>query len=174
MNGVDKTQIPVLGWTRCPGGAQGKQVKDFNAWQVAFSQHCFSFSQRVPGICLTFTVPSSRSHIHKIHSTVIGKNRWEFITEWQRTWHPEAENNMKVLSRICPSYKVVRRSSRSSSCGSCPGPRQPSDNKAGNCFLNLKATGFWLSGGTGTNRSLLSCIRSPKEQSQVPVLFQLF
>lgn len=58
-------------WTRCPGGvSEEKQVKDFNAWQ-AEGHWC------TPGF------PSSLF-------TAMRKSRWEFITERQRPWHPEA------------------------------------------------------------------------------------
>lgn len=96
---------------------------------------------------------SSLFKITYTHSTMTEKNKWEFIIGWQRTWHPEAENNIKVLFPIHSSYRVVSRSSRSSSCDSCSGLRQPPNYKTSKWFSDMKATGFWFSSGIGTNRS---------------------
>lgn len=65
------------------------------------------------------------------------------------------KQRMKILFRIRPSYRVVSSSSGSTSC---PESRQPPDNKTGKCFPDLKATGFWSSSDTGTDRRLLELL----------------
>lgn len=62
----------------------------------------------------------------------------------------------------------------SGSPSSCPGPGEPPHNKPSRYFSGLEATGLWFRSGTGIIRSLVELSKSLKEQTEVPVLFQLF
>ena len=67
------------------GGGQNAQVVSVreSIWRTSMSGKPVSVKIIFPFNrgSLTFTVPSSRSHAHKIYSAAMGKKSWEFISE---------------------------------------------------------------------------------------------
>lgn len=75
-------------------------------------------------VCLIFRVLSSRSHAQTIHSTVMGKNRWEFITDSKNL-----TSSSREYHSVGPEFVQLTEWSVGGQGASCPRPWKQPDNK---------------------------------------------
>lgn len=150
--GLEVDQVPR--WCQ-----QGKQVEGFSAWQAAF----------LPSEGLTFPRPSSRSHAHQLHST--GMGRVDGV-------HHSMTKNW-TFQKPVPSWATHRTECSVAAGGAAAvavalDPGSPQTIKRANVFQTSKPPGSDSAVALALTDVYGSCFPLPKEQSQVPGVFQLF
>lgn len=156
-------------WTDGPGGvSKEKQGKDWclTSW---FQSRLLLLLTRGSPVCLPLgssfvTITCIQNIFHRGRED--GSSSWIALTS--------RSSNVEVWFWICPSYRPGIAAGGAAAMAAAGDPGSPQTIQRTNGFLALKP----LASDSAVTRALIEAswnyFQSPKEQSQVPVLFQLF